>query len=51
MVEVEARSRTTWWVTDVSTQAGLSPQLLLDPAAVEDPYAFYRRLREEAPVW
>jgi len=25
--------------------------LLLDPTVIEDPYPFYRRLREEAPVW
>jgi cytochrome P450 len=25
--------------------------LLLDPAVIDDPYPFYRRLREEAPVW
>jgi cytochrome P450 len=29
----------------------LSPQLLLDPAVIDDPVAFYRQLREEAPVW
>lgn len=26
-------------------------RLVLDPAVVDDPYPFYRRLREEAPVW
>jgi cytochrome P450 len=25
--------------------------LLLDPQVLDDPYPFYRRLREEAPVW
>ena len=25
--------------------------LLLDPPVVDNPYPFYRRLREEAPVW
>src|SRR6202049_304389 len=25
--------------------------LLLDPKVLDDPYPFYRRLREEAPVW
>jgi cytochrome P450 len=29
----------------------LSPQLLLDPGVVDDPHAFYRQLRDEAPVW
>lgn len=29
----------------------LSPTLLLDPAIVDEPYAFYRRLVAEAPVW
>lgn len=29
----------------------LSARLLLDPAVVEDPYPFYRRLVCEAPVW
>ena len=26
-------------------------ELLLDPQVLDDPYPFYRRLREEAPVW
>jgi cytochrome P450 len=30
---------------------GLTPQLLLDPAVVEDPLPFYRLLQREAPVW
>jgi cytochrome P450 len=25
--------------------------MLLDPKVIDDPYPFYRRLREEAPVW
>jgi hypothetical protein len=28
-----------------------SPTMLLDPAVIADPYPFYRRLHEEAPVW
>ncbi len=24
---------------------------LLDPVVLDDPYPFYRRLRDEAPVW
>jgi len=30
---------------------GLSPQRLLDPAVIDDPYPFYGELREAAPVW
>ena len=26
-------------------------ELLLDPNTLDDPYPFYERLREEAPVW
>ena len=29
----------------------LAARLLLESAVVEEPYAFYRRLVEEAPVW
>jgi len=29
----------------------LPPTMLLEPVVVEDPYAFYRRLIAEAPVW
>jgi cytochrome P450 len=29
----------------------ISSQLLLDRAVIEEPYAFYRRLVDEAPVW
>jgi cytochrome P450 len=32
-------------------RATIDPKLLLDADVVEDPYPFYRRLREEAPVW
>jgi cytochrome P450 len=31
--------------------AALSPTMLLDPAVIDDPYPFYRRLHAEAPVW
>jgi len=30
---------------------GIPGTLLLDPAVIDDPYPFYRRLRAEAPVW
>jgi cytochrome P450 len=43
----ERRSR----MNEVSTRESLSASLLLDPAVIDDPYAFYRRLVEEAPVW
>jgi cytochrome P450 len=33
------------------TAAGLSAELLFDPAVVDEPAAFYRRLIAEAPVW
>src|SRR4029077_10444737 len=29
----------------------LSPQLLLDPKVIDEPYDFYRTLVETAPVW
>jgi cytochrome P450 family 144 len=35
----------------VPSSPGLAPQLLLDPAVLEDPYPFYRQLLAEAPVW
>jgi cytochrome P450 len=35
----------------VTVEGGLAPQLLLDPQVLDEPYDFYRRLREEAPVW
>lgn len=31
--------------------SSLYPQRLLDPAVIDDPYPFYRDLREHAPVW
>jgi cytochrome P450 len=31
--------------------SAIDPALLLDPQVVDDPYAFYRTLRAEAPVW
>jgi len=35
-----------------TTERGdLSPTLLLDASVIDDPYAFYRRLVTEAPVW
>jgi cytochrome P450 len=33
------------------TQIDLPGTLLLDPMVIDDPYPFYRRLRDEAPVW
>jgi cytochrome P450 len=38
-------------VTRLSTQEGIPAGLLLEAAVVADPYAFYRRLVDEAPVW
>lgn len=29
----------------------LAPEMLLDPAVLDDPYPFYRQLVDEAPVW
>ncbi|HXW35874.1 MAG TPA: cytochrome P450 [Acidimicrobiales bacterium] len=34
-----------------ATDEALSPSLLLDPDVIENPYPFYRRLVDEAPVW
>lgn len=34
-----------------TSREGLSARHLLDPAVVEEPYAFFRRLVAEAPVW
>ncbi len=34
-----------------ATESDLPATALLDPAVVDDPYAFYRRLVAEAPVW
>jgi cytochrome P450 len=33
------------------TKVDLPGTLLLDPRVIEDPYPFYRQLREDAPVW
>jgi cytochrome P450 len=38
-------------MTDVDTQAGPPATMLLDPAVIDDPYPFYRRLIADAPVW
>jgi cytochrome P450 len=35
----------------METQSGLAATLLLDSAVIENPYPFYRRLVQEAPVW
>ena len=34
-----------------TTTSSLSPEMLLDPAVIENPYAFYRQLVQQAPVW
>ena len=34
-----------------TTTPSLTPQQLLDPATLDDPYPFYRQLVAEAPVW
>jgi cytochrome P450 len=34
-----------------TTTPSRAPEQLLDPAVLEDPYAFYRQLVAEAPVW
>jgi len=34
-----------------TTTPRLSPEMLLDPAVLEDPYPFYRQLVAEVPVW
>ena len=37
---------------DTATERGdLTATLLLDASVIDDPYAFYRRLVAEAPVW
>lgn len=38
-------------MTTVTERPSLSPELLLDPQVLEDPYPFYRQLVAEAPVW
>jgi cytochrome P450 len=35
----------------VTEVPGVSPTDLLDPAVLEDPYPFYRSLRQHAPLW
>ena len=35
----------------LTTTSDLRPELLLDPAVLDDPYPFYRQLVAEAPVW
>jgi cytochrome P450 family 144 len=34
-----------------TTTSSLTPEQLLDPAVLEDPYPFYRQLVADAPVW
>jgi len=34
-----------------TTTPRLIPEMLLDPAVLEDPYPFYRQLVAEVPVW
>jgi cytochrome P450 len=38
-------------MTTTAAVPALSPELLLDPQVLEDPYPFYRQLVAEAPVW
>jgi cytochrome P450 len=38
-------------MTDTAIGGELSPQLLLEREVLAEPYEFYRRLRDEAPVW
>jgi cytochrome P450 len=38
-------------MTDTATGEDLPPQVLLDPAVLDEPYELYQRLREDAPVW
>ncbi|MFN8027230.1 MAG: cytochrome P450 [Acidimicrobiia bacterium] len=38
-------------MTQTTGRPDLTPQRLLDPAVIADPYPFYRDLREHAPVW
>lgn len=38
-------------MNDLPRNETLDARLLLDREVVDDPYPFYRRLREEAPVW
>jgi cytochrome P450 len=34
-----------------SVSKGIAETMLLDPEVIDDPYPFYARLRDEAPVW
>jgi cytochrome P450 len=38
-------------VHPLTAPRSLAPELLLDPAVIDEPYAFYRLLIEDAPVW
>ena len=38
-------------MVEAMSREELSPRSLLDPDVLDEPYDFYRRLREEAPVW
>src|SRR5262249_53658374 len=38
-------------MSTATEHGALSATLLLDPSVIDDPYAFYRRLVAEAPVW
>jgi cytochrome P450 len=39
------------FVSDAAVERDLTPQQLLDPRVLDEPGEFYRRLREQAPVW
>ena len=47
---IELGLRSGWNEREVDEQE-IPGELLLDPRVLDDPYPFYRRLREEAPVW
>ena len=38
-------------VDTMTAPRSLAPELLLDPAVIDEPYGFYRLLVKEAPVW
>jgi cytochrome P450 family 144 len=38
-------------MTTTPAREALSPNLLVDPTVVDEPYSFFRRLLEESPVW
>src|SRR5262245_6327099 len=44
-------SRGTTAMNRADEHGALAPTLLLDASVIDDPYAFYRRLVAEAPVW